>query len=348
MVIGPSGGEFVAAVQKGGGECGGVFDHLLCVGFELCLEAFAEAYGFGGDDVFERAALCAGEHGGVHCLGVFLFAKDEPAARSAQGFVRGSGDEVGDGNGRRMLACGDESGDVREEVGADVVCDVRHPGEVYGARVGAGTDGDHAWFFALGDDGELLVVNAACVLAHAVLGKLVEFSGEIGRVAVREVSAVGEVHSEDFVPGLEHSGVNGEIGLCAGVGLHVGVFGAKKFLGALDGDAFDNIHMFAAAIPAFARVTLGVLIGKHAALGLKDGRVGEIFRRDELDVRLLAFFLGLNGLINFRIKRGESGGGEHRRWYHTWKGENQRPVHKGSPNFKFFHRKKLVVSTCIF
>jgi hypothetical protein len=61
---------------------------------------------------------------------------------------------------------------------------------------------------------------------------------------------VAEVHAEDLVARLEHGGVDGEIGLGAGVRLDVGVLGAEELLRALDGEGLDLVDLLAAAIPA--------------------------------------------------------------------------------------------------
>ena len=45
-----------------------------------------EGDGLAGDDVHERAALLAGEYGGVEFLGVFLLGEDEAGAWAAEGF----------------------------------------------------------------------------------------------------------------------------------------------------------------------------------------------------------------------------------------------------------------------
>ena len=61
-----------------------------------------EGDGLAGDDVHERAALLAGEYGGVEFLGVFLLGEDEAGAWAAEGFVRGGGYDVGVWDGAWM------------------------------------------------------------------------------------------------------------------------------------------------------------------------------------------------------------------------------------------------------
>jgi hypothetical protein len=44
---------------------------------------------------------------------------------------------------------------------------------------------------------------------------------------VCQVAAVREIHAEDGVSRLQRGHVNGNVGLCAGMRLHVGVLGAE-------------------------------------------------------------------------------------------------------------------------
>ena len=176
VVVGAARGDLVAAGDKGGGEGAAVFHDLLGVGLELWLEAFAETHGLRGDDVHERAALIAGENGGVEGLGVNRFREDESATWAPEGLVRGGRHEVGMRDGRRVDARSDEAGDVRdvgEEIGADGASDLAHAGKVDDAGVGTSADRDHLWFLAQGDGGELIVIDEAVVFADTVLNKLI-------------------------------------------------------------------------------------------------------------------------------------------------------------------------------
>ena len=77
---------------------------------------------------------------------------------------------------------------------------------------------------------ELVVVDRLGVLAHAVGDDLEGLAGEVERVAVGEVAAVGEVHAEDDVARLAGREVDGHVGLRAGVRLDVGVVAAEELL----------------------------------------------------------------------------------------------------------------------
>ncbi len=121
----------------------------------------------------------------------------------------------------------DEAGDVGhvdEEVSADRIGDLAHPGEVDDLRVGRGPCGDHFGLIFLRDHGKLVVINRLALFGDTVVFHFVKFAGEIGKVPVGEVTAVGEVHRENLVAGLEDAEVDGGIGLRSAVRLHVGEF----------------------------------------------------------------------------------------------------------------------------
>ena len=314
VIVTPSGNNFVATLQKCRGECLAILHHIGGVFLELGLEGFGEANGLGRDHVHEGTTLAAREHGGVDGLHVFGFAEDQTTTRSAESFVGRRGDEICVRNRGRMHAAGHESGnvgDVGEQVGADRAGDLTHALKINDPRVGRSADGDHLRLFAFGNGCEFIVVDVTGFLVYAVLHEVVEFAGEVGGITVGEVPPVSEVHAENFVARLQNGRVDREVGLGAGVRLHVGVLGPEKFFGAFDGDDFDFIDFFAAPIPAFGRVAFGVFVGENAALGFHYRGVSEVFRGDQFDVIGLTGVFGRDGSGNFRIEGGERRGSQH-------------------------------------
>ena len=105
--------------------------------------------------------------------------------------------------------------------------------------------------------------------------------------------AAGEVHAHYQVARLAQRQIDGDVGLAAGVGLHVGVLGAEELLGALAGDVLHYVHILAAAVEALAGIALGVFVGQMAAHGLHYSGGGEILAGDKLYVVALALELAL-------------------------------------------------------
>ena len=98
---------------------------------------------------------------------------------------------------------------------------------------------------------------------------------------------------------------DGVICLGAGVGLHVGVLGAEKFLDPLNSQVFNNIDEFATAVVAAARVAFRVLIGQHRPLPLEYGARHEVLGGDHFQGVLLALTLQIECFGDLGVKFGE-------------------------------------------
>ena len=96
-------------------------------------------------------------------------------------------------------------------------------------------------------------------------------------------------------PGCDGRQVDGQVGLAARVGLHVGVLGAEQFLGPIARQILDHVDVLAAAVVPPAGIALGIFVGQHAADGLHDGGAGVVFAGDHLQPVLLALDFGGNG-----------------------------------------------------
>ena len=163
-------------------------------------------------------------------------------------------------------ACGDESGGVchvNHQQGAHLVGNVAHPLVVPFAGVGRAAAHDEFGLLAQGDFLHLVIVHAACFLVQVVFAGRVEDAGAVG-----EVSAMCQVEAHELVAGVEHGQEHGSVGLCAGVGLHVGPFGSEYLLDAFDGQLLALVHHFATAVVALAGIAFGVFVGQAGTHGL--------------------------------------------------------------------------------
>ena len=114
-------------------------------------------------------------------------------------------------------------------------------------------------------------------------------------MSVGQMAAVGQVHAEDGVAGLEHGQIDGLVGLGARVRLDVHVFGVKQFLGALDGQRLGHIHELAAAVITLARKSFRVFVGHHRAERFQHRFAHEVFRGDQLQRARLSLHFALDG-----------------------------------------------------
>ena len=137
-------------------------------------------------------------------------------------------------------------------------------------------------------------VELLAVGVYAVVDGLEPLATHVHRRAMGEVAAVAEVHAQDRVAGLQQRQKDGEVGLGAAVGLHVGPGGTKQLFGPLNRQLLNRIHVLTAAVVTLGWQALGVFVGEHRALRLHHGAGGEILRSDQLQVGFLALQLLFN------------------------------------------------------
>ena len=108
------------------------------------------------------------------------------------------------------------------------------------------------------------------------------------------MAALGQVHAHDGVADVQQRKVDGQVGLCAGVRLDVGILRAEQLAGAVNGDLLDLIDVLAAAVITVAGVPFRVLVRQHAAHGRHDGGGNDVLAGNQLNVLPLAAQLTLH------------------------------------------------------
>ena len=84
-----------------------ICDNLARIVGKFRFQRFAEAHGFSGDHMHQRAALDSRKDVAVEILGKFLLAKNNAAARTAQGFMCCRRDEMGIRHRAHVESCRD-------------------------------------------------------------------------------------------------------------------------------------------------------------------------------------------------------------------------------------------------
>jgi hypothetical protein len=135
---------------------------------ELRLQRFTEGNGLGGDDMHQRSALQAREDGRIELLGqILVIGQDHAAARAAQRLVRRGGGDMAMRERRRMLAAGNEAGDVGHvdhEIGADRIGDLAETLPVPDAGIGGAAGDDQLRLVLLRLAGDFVHVEQVVVL----------------------------------------------------------------------------------------------------------------------------------------------------------------------------------------
>ena len=84
-----------------------ICDNLARIVNKFRFQRFAEAHGFSSDHMHQRAALDSREDVAIEILGKFLLAKNNAAARTAQGFMCCGRDEMGIRHRAHVKPCRD-------------------------------------------------------------------------------------------------------------------------------------------------------------------------------------------------------------------------------------------------
>ncbi len=314
MIVRTPGHDREAPLHHDGGESAGIVEYAADVQLELRTERLAEGHRLGGDDMHERAALEAGEHGRIDATGEFLVVgEDEPAPRPAQRLVGRAGDHMGMREGRRMQTGGDDArdmGHVDHEPGTDGVRDLAEAGKVDDARVGRGAGDDELGAMLLGEPRDLLVVDASILAPDTVMNRPEPFARERRPGAMGEVPAGGEVHAQDRIARLQQREHDRPVRLCARVRLHVREAAAEETGRPLDREPFGNVHELAAAVVAPAGVSLGVFVREHRTLRLEHRAAYDVLARDQLDALALAPQFRDDGLMDLGVTGRERFGEE--------------------------------------
>src|ERR1035437_6159353 len=83
------------------------------------------------------------------------------------------------------------------------------------------------------------------------------------------MAAVGELQAHQRVARLQQGVVDGRVGLSAGVGLDVGVFGPEQRFRPVDRQLLGHVDVLATPVVALAGVAFGVLVVEYRALALE-------------------------------------------------------------------------------
>src|SRR5262245_23761566 len=100
-----------------------------------------------------------------------------------------------------------------------------------------------------------MVVRPYAVGYHAI-----KLAGKIHRTAMRQMAALGETHAQNRVARINEGEIGGDVGLTAGMRLHVSVIGVKQTAGALTRQFFGLIDVLAAAVVALGRVSFRIFV----------------------------------------------------------------------------------------
>ena len=146
-----------------------------------------------------------------------------------------------------------------------------------------------------------IIVNALRLAIHTVGNDLVVRARDIDRAAVRQMSAVRQIHPENRVARLQECKEHRHVRLCARVRLHIRPICSKQLLRTVNGKLFHDINVLTAAVVPLAGIALRILVREDTALCLHNGTAYDVLRGDEFQLRTLAVQLLPDCRIHLRI-----------------------------------------------
>ena len=134
-------------------------------------------------------------------------------------------------------------------------------------------------------------IHPAGLLVDIVMGRIKCQPAIIDRRSMGQVTAMGEVKAEYRITGFQDRQIDGRIGLCPGMRLHVGIFSPKQGLEAFDSYCFNLIYYFTSPIISLAGISLRIFICQARTHRFKDSDRRKVFRGNQLNPFALTVFL---------------------------------------------------------
>mmetsp|Transcript_14659 Transcript_14659/g.34798 ORF Transcript_14659/g.34798 Transcript_14659/m.34798 type:complete len:659 (+) Transcript_14659:337-2313(+) len=268
--------------------------------------------------VVVRASLESREDGHVNTLldvGDLLgiLEEDHSSARPAQRLVRRGCHDVAMLEGRRMLSCCHQPGNVgnvRHEDGTNLVCNLPELAEVDHAWVRRGTTEDHGGSEDEGRLPELVEVDQASLRVDAV-GQGLEVDGCCRNLLLCSVVAVGQVSTGRQVqphhPGVRRKQrrVDGKVRRASGVGLDVHapllLVQAEGLQCSILAKVLHLVNDLIATVVTIAGLALRVLVRQSRPQALHDCTRSEVLGGNELNATRLSGLLLLNEVVHHRV-----------------------------------------------
>ena len=290
MTVRAPGNDAQTAFMQGPRHRLRVGDDLLLVAFEAGRQCFLERDRLGCNHVHQRPALVARKYRRIERFRILLAGEDQAAARPAQRLVRSAGDDIRDAHRARVEPDRYQARvvrNIRHQQRADAVGDRAKALPVDRERIRGRARDYHLRPVFARESLDLIVIDRFGRGIEPVGHGMVNLAARIDRRAMCQMAAVRERHAEERVAGFEQCRIHREVGLRSGVRLDVRILGVEQFFGALDRQPLRDIDVLAAAVIAFARVALGILVREHRTLRRKHARARVILRRDQFDMVFL-------------------------------------------------------------
>ena len=190
---------------------------------------------------------------------------------------------------------------VHHKNGAYLVCYATDTSVVPLAAVSTRAGNDEFGLMRASFELEVIVIHATRFFVEVIAYSVEHQTGEINGRTMTEVTAVTEVKTHEGIAGFEASHEHRHVRLRAAVRLHIHILRVVELLQALAGDVLGDIDNLATAVVAVTGVTLGVLVGQHAAHRFQYLVADEVLARDQFNSFGLTLPLTADDVKNLNV-----------------------------------------------
>ena len=201
---------------------------------------------------------------------------------------------------RRDKAC--DVRHIHHEKSAGFIRDFAQFCKVDRTRICGCACNDHLGFVHKGKAAHFIIVDHFRFRIYTIGNEVIILAGHVHGAAVRQVSAMGQIHAKHGVSIVQERKINGKVRLRAGMRLHICVFCAKQPACAFTSQVFYDVHALTAAVIPFAGIAFGIFVGQMAAHRCHHGLRNEVFGSDQLQMVALALEFQLHCFGNLRIR----------------------------------------------
>ncbi|MNJ53370.1 hypothetical protein D3C77_487550 [compost metagenome] len=194
-----------------------------------------------------------------------------------------------------------DMGHVYHKERAYIIGDGSHFFKINDTRICAGSSHNQARAVLESCLAHFIIIDQERIFLHAVSDEVIKQAGGVDRASVRQVSAMCQIHAQYRITWIQHSQINGQVRLSAGVRLNVGMLRSEQFLSTVARDILYDIHVFTAAVKTFARVSFCIFVREHGAHRFHNRFTNNVLGSNQLNVVPLALQLQIHRFQYCRV-----------------------------------------------
>ena len=195
--------------------------------------------------------------------------KNQSTSWSSKSFMGCRCHNIRIGNRARVHTRSNESRNMRhihKENCANLVRNLSKLFKINDSWVSRSTGNNHFRFIFLRNTKNLIIVQES-LFSYAIGHNIVKQSRKVNGGTMGQVSTGIQAHAHNGISRLADRHGYRHIGLCTGVGLHIGIFSTEELFCSFNGKSLYLINLLTASIIALSRIAFRILVCKNCSHG---------------------------------------------------------------------------------